>query len=133
VGRKVVGWTMRDHMRQELTIAALTMAIQRQRPGLGLIHHSDRDVVMNEDHTRNRKVNGPENLAVLQHSALNIIRKEPPRTPPASSSNAPDRTTTSSPNSSPKSEMRLPWVLVAIVNSDHAVLGAIIVATRSDC
>jgi transposase InsO family protein len=33
---------MRDHMRAELTIAALTMAIQRQRPGAGLIHHSDR-------------------------------------------------------------------------------------------
>jgi putative transposase len=40
--RKVVGWAMRDHMRQELAIAALTMAIQRQRPGPGLIHHSDR-------------------------------------------------------------------------------------------
>ena len=26
---------------QELTIAVLTMAIQRQRPGRGLIHHSD--------------------------------------------------------------------------------------------
>ncbi|MBF0562655.1 MAG: IS3 family transposase [Alphaproteobacteria bacterium] len=40
--RKVVGWAMRDHMRVELTIAALTMAIQRQRPPAGLIHHSDR-------------------------------------------------------------------------------------------
>jgi transposase InsO family protein len=40
--RKVVGWAMRDHMRAELTIAALTMAIQRRRPGPGLIHHSDR-------------------------------------------------------------------------------------------
>jgi transposase InsO family protein len=44
--RKVVGWAMRDHLRQELAIAALTMAIQRQRPsndpGHGLIHHSDR-------------------------------------------------------------------------------------------
>jgi transposase InsO family protein len=40
--RKVVGWAMRDHMRAELTIAALTMAIQRLRPGAGLIHHSDR-------------------------------------------------------------------------------------------
>jgi putative transposase len=38
----VVGWAMRDHMRAELTIAALTMAIQRQRPGAGLVHHSDR-------------------------------------------------------------------------------------------
>src|SRR4051794_1682749 len=40
--RKVVGWAMRDHMRAELTMAALTMAIQRRRPGAGLIHHSDR-------------------------------------------------------------------------------------------
>lgn len=40
--RKVVGWAMRDHLRQELTIAALTMAIQRQRPRCGSIHHSDR-------------------------------------------------------------------------------------------
>jgi transposase InsO family protein len=40
--RKVVGWAMRDHMRAELTIAALTMAIQRRRPGPGLTHHSDR-------------------------------------------------------------------------------------------
>jgi transposase InsO family protein len=40
--RKVVGWAMRDHMRAELTIAALTMAIQRRRPGVGLVHHSDR-------------------------------------------------------------------------------------------
>src|SRR5215472_806603 len=40
--RKVVGWAMREHMRAELTIAALTMAIQRQRPPAGLIHHSDR-------------------------------------------------------------------------------------------
>ena len=40
--RKVVGWAMREHMRAELTIAALTMAVQRQRPRAGLIHHSDR-------------------------------------------------------------------------------------------
>jgi putative transposase len=40
--RKVVGWAMRDHLRAELTIAALTMAIQRRRPTAGLIHHSDR-------------------------------------------------------------------------------------------
>src|ERR1700724_4345828 len=38
--RKIVGWAMRDHMRAELTIAALTMAIQRQKPSPGLIHHS---------------------------------------------------------------------------------------------
>ena len=40
--RKIVGWAMRDHMRAELTIAALTMAIKRQKPPPGLIHHSGR-------------------------------------------------------------------------------------------
>lgn len=42
--RKIVGWAMRDHLRTELASTALTMAIQRQRPGAGLIHHSDRGV-----------------------------------------------------------------------------------------
>jgi putative transposase len=40
--RKIVGWAMRDHMRAGLTIAALSMAIKRQKPPPGLIHHSDR-------------------------------------------------------------------------------------------
>jgi transposase InsO family protein len=40
--RKIVGLAMRDHMRAELTIAALTMAIQWQKPPPGLTHHSDR-------------------------------------------------------------------------------------------
>jgi putative transposase len=40
--RKIVGWAMRDHMRAELIIAALTMAIQRQKPPPGLTHHSYR-------------------------------------------------------------------------------------------
>jgi putative transposase len=40
--RKIIGWAMRDHMRVELTTAALMMAIQRQKPPPGLIHHSDR-------------------------------------------------------------------------------------------
>ena len=40
--RKIVGLAMRDHMRAELTIAALTRAIQWQKPPPGLTHHSDR-------------------------------------------------------------------------------------------
>jgi putative transposase len=39
--QKVVGWSMRDHMRTELTLDALMMATQRQQPGPGLIHHSE--------------------------------------------------------------------------------------------
>jgi predicted transposase YbfD/YdcC len=34
------------------------------------------DVIMNEDNTRNRMDNGPHNLAVLRHMALNIMRKD---------------------------------------------------------
>jgi transposase InsO family protein len=42
--RKIVGWAMRDYLRTELASSALTMALQRQRPAVGLIHHSDRGV-----------------------------------------------------------------------------------------
>jgi putative transposase len=42
--RKIVGWAMRDHLRTELASTALTMAVHRQRPAAGLIHHSDRGV-----------------------------------------------------------------------------------------
>ena len=40
--RKVVGWAMRETMPQELTLAALQMALTNRRPGTGLLHHSDR-------------------------------------------------------------------------------------------
>jgi putative transposase len=42
--RKIVGWAMRDHLRTELPLAALQMAISAQRPGTELVHHSDRGV-----------------------------------------------------------------------------------------
>ena len=42
--RKIVGWAMADHLRAELPLAALAMAIATQRPSAGLIHHSDRGV-----------------------------------------------------------------------------------------
>lgn len=34
------------------------------------------DVTMNEDRARNRMDNGPQNLTVLRHMALNLVRKE---------------------------------------------------------
>jgi putative transposase len=39
--RRIVGWSMADHMRAELVVDALQMALQRRRPGPGLVHHSD--------------------------------------------------------------------------------------------
>ena len=42
--RKIVGWEMADHLRAELCVNALSMAIERRRPDPGLLHHSDRGV-----------------------------------------------------------------------------------------
>jgi transposase InsO family protein len=39
--RRVVGWATAAHMRTELAVGALEMAIGRRRPAPGLIHHSD--------------------------------------------------------------------------------------------
>ena len=40
--RKIVGWAMRDTMPQELTLAALWVALGWRDPDAGLVHHSDR-------------------------------------------------------------------------------------------
>ena len=40
--RKVVGWSMANHLRTELVLDALNMAIHNRRPAAGLVHHSDR-------------------------------------------------------------------------------------------
>jgi putative transposase len=39
--RRVVGWSMAAHLRSELPLAALEMALQHRRPAAGVIHHSD--------------------------------------------------------------------------------------------
>ena len=39
--RRVVGWAMADHLRTELVVDALDMAIWNRRPNSGLVHHSD--------------------------------------------------------------------------------------------
>ena len=38
--RKIVGWAMETHLRTELVLAALNMALGQRRPG-EVIHHSD--------------------------------------------------------------------------------------------
>ncbi len=42
--RMIVGWSMGSHMRTELVVDALEMAVLRRRPVAGLVHHSDRGV-----------------------------------------------------------------------------------------
>ena len=40
--RKVVGWAMAEHLRTELPLAALRLALATRQPAPGLIHHTDR-------------------------------------------------------------------------------------------
>ena len=39
--RTIVGWAMAEHMRSDLVVDALQMALARRQPEAGLIHHSD--------------------------------------------------------------------------------------------
>ncbi len=39
--RRVIGWAMADHLRTELVVCALDMALWNRRPDHGVIHHSD--------------------------------------------------------------------------------------------
>ena len=47
--RKIVGWSMRETLHTQIALDALNMAIERQRPAPGLIHHSDRFVELSEN------------------------------------------------------------------------------------
>lgn len=42
--RKVVGWAMESHLRTELVVDALQMAVWRRKPAPGLVHHSEQGV-----------------------------------------------------------------------------------------
>jgi len=39
--RRVVGWSMADHLHTELVLDALDMAITQRNPAPGLVHHTD--------------------------------------------------------------------------------------------
>ena len=40
--RRIVGWALAEHMRTELAMKALKMALGRRRPPAQLVHHTDR-------------------------------------------------------------------------------------------
>jgi putative transposase len=42
--RRIVGWSMADHMKVDLVVDALKMALARRQPAGELLHHSDRGV-----------------------------------------------------------------------------------------
>ena len=51
--RKVVGWSIADHMRTDLIIDALDMAIKNRHPAAGVIFHSDRGSQYTSERFRN--------------------------------------------------------------------------------
>ena len=42
--RRIVGWAMENHLRTEIVVEALQMALWRRKPAPGLVHHSDQGV-----------------------------------------------------------------------------------------
>jgi len=42
--RRIVGWAMENHLRTEIVVDALQMAVWRRKPAPGLVHHSDQGV-----------------------------------------------------------------------------------------
>jgi putative transposase len=59
--RRVIGWALDRTLEDELTLAALRMALQRRIPAPGLVHHSDRGIqYASQDYTdllKNRRIN----------------------------------------------------------------------------
>jgi transposase InsO family protein len=47
--RRVVGWSMQGHMRTDLVLGALTMAVGQRLPEPGLLQHSDRGTQYTSD------------------------------------------------------------------------------------
>jgi len=57
--RKIVGWSMADHLRTELCLDALNMTLETRMPAKGLLHHSDRGVqYASDDYHQTLKENG---------------------------------------------------------------------------
>jgi len=42
--RRVIGWALDRRLEDELTLAALRMALERRIPAAGMVHHSDRGI-----------------------------------------------------------------------------------------
>ena len=59
--RRIVGWELRDHMKESLVLAALRSAITLRGPGAALIHHTD----------RGGQYAGKEYRRVLQRAEMN--------------------------------------------------------------
>lgn len=79
--RRVDGKDEKPHVRyfvlSQLFPPARVLAISRTHWSIENQLHWLLDVVLDEDRARNRKGNGPQNLAILRKLALNLLRSHP--------------------------------------------------------
>ena len=81
--RRVVGWSIADHLRAELVVDALEMAVARRRPGPGLVHHSDQGLGARRARLRpalrrcrHRRLNGVEWRLLRQRCLRELPRHD---------------------------------------------------------
>jgi putative transposase len=61
--RAIVGWSMAEHVRTELVVDALKMALARRRPDPGLVHHSDQGSQVRQSRLRSGPRATPASLS----------------------------------------------------------------------
>jgi putative transposase len=71
--RRIVGWSMADHMRSELVVDALQMAVARRRPAPGLIHHSDQGSQPRLKRSSQRRSVVPRRVGARALSVIDLI------------------------------------------------------------
>jgi predicted transposase YbfD/YdcC len=72
---------VRDYALSQRQTPAQVLRAVRRHWAIENDLHWQLDVLMAEDQTRNRKNNGPANLAVLRRLALNVLRSDPENIP----------------------------------------------------
>lgn len=84
------GWAVREPLHADIALEALAMAVERQRPTPGLIHHSDRgsqgDLNRSSQHPAEGGCDGDEEEALGQVGARQATLARPPRCGAARSS-----------------------------------------------
>jgi transposase InsO family protein len=89
--RRIVGWAIADHLRAELVVDALEMAVTRRRPDERLVHHSDHGSQVHVaglhtalPHRRDRHLDGQPRRLLRQRRPGELPRhdQEGPHPPP---------------------------------------------------
>ena len=79
--RRVIGWAMKTHLRTELVLAALNMAVAQRRP-TAVIHHSDQgcqgEFKRSSQHLTGRGCDGYTETAFGAGRASQVALARPP-------------------------------------------------------